>query len=451
MDSTILIVISCCMAVGLLCFFFLSFRRPRLHRAVKAQNYFRISVIIPTCNNAKTLPALLADLQNQSIPTSNIICVDYGSWDGTKQLAEKLGAQVLDSDDTQERYISSPTQAQHVGAEFADGDMFLFLDANMRLSPDALLSLSRSYQKNQKVISIMPYHQMRTPFEQLSLFVDLFTAFRQGIGTHSAQQDAEGFFDSCVFISREDWERIYVSPAASQADQETLPRSVAAELGIPLAAVVGGDWMQMPVQGGLWSDSQLCQSLLQPVNQNPSVQETTNSFAGQLETAAAHGQQIYAQQNDNRLPYSRETIQYSNASLQEDLATNDISSRLLLGGNLIRYRADSLRAADIFRQNVACLHEPHKRTNLQRFLWLFSFFSMILSLISVGYGFYTGQLSFVIAGALFSFFVFLLLLTRSGSVGRYSWIVCLFYPIPLIYFFACWFSAPRKAEETAAF
>jgi len=56
----------------------------------------KISLIIPTLNGAKELPALMTRLQNQTVPPDEIIVVDSASTDGTAQLAGQLGAKVVE-------------------------------------------------------------------------------------------------------------------------------------------------------------------------------------------------------------------------------------------------------------------------------------------------------------------------------------------------------------------
>lgn len=55
-----------------------------------------ISLIIPTLNGAKDLPALMTRLKNQTVPPDEIIVVDSASTDGTAQLAHELGAKVIE-------------------------------------------------------------------------------------------------------------------------------------------------------------------------------------------------------------------------------------------------------------------------------------------------------------------------------------------------------------------
>ena len=98
MSSWIFALLCLAAGAGLFCLFRLGFRRPRLHRAQKKEGRFRISAIIPIHNDVRDLPALLADLQNQTVMPVDILCVDLHSTDGSAELAEKLGAQVYRAD-----------------------------------------------------------------------------------------------------------------------------------------------------------------------------------------------------------------------------------------------------------------------------------------------------------------------------------------------------------------
>lgn len=55
----------------------------------------KISLIIPTLNAARDLPALMTRLKNQTMPPDEIIVVDSQSTDGTAELAAQLGAEVI--------------------------------------------------------------------------------------------------------------------------------------------------------------------------------------------------------------------------------------------------------------------------------------------------------------------------------------------------------------------
>lgn len=84
----------------------------------------KISVIIPTLNEADHIAATLSDLTRmQNVET---IVVDGGSRDATTDLAEALGARVM-------RGVPSKAAQMNAGAAAASGDILIFLHADTRL------------------------------------------------------------------------------------------------------------------------------------------------------------------------------------------------------------------------------------------------------------------------------------------------------------------------------
>src|SRR5512137_2631089 len=92
-----------------------------------------LSVIIPTLNEAATLPRLLRALQAQTRPPDEIIVADAGSQDGTAEQACSLGAKVIPG--------GKPGPGRNAGARAAAGDLFLFLDADVLPPPDFMEKL----------------------------------------------------------------------------------------------------------------------------------------------------------------------------------------------------------------------------------------------------------------------------------------------------------------------
>lgn len=90
----------------------------------------RVSVVVPTLNEAEYLPSLLASLAAQTLPVHEVIVADAGSTDGTAALARGAGARVVPG--------GHPGVGRNEGARSATGEWLLFLDADVRLPADAL-------------------------------------------------------------------------------------------------------------------------------------------------------------------------------------------------------------------------------------------------------------------------------------------------------------------------
>jgi rSAM/selenodomain-associated transferase 2 len=88
----------------------------------------RLSIIIPTLNEARYLTATLEQVRSRAVlgPPHEIIVSDCGSTDGTAELAACLGARLAGSQPPP----VSRAAACNCGAALATGDVLLFLDAD---------------------------------------------------------------------------------------------------------------------------------------------------------------------------------------------------------------------------------------------------------------------------------------------------------------------------------
>ncbi|MDD3190525.1 MAG: glycosyltransferase [Candidatus Pacebacteria bacterium] len=86
-----------------------------------------LSIIIPTKNEEKYLPKLLDSIKIQSFSDYEIIVADNKSQDRTQEVARSFGAEVVQG--------GLPAEGRNRGAAVANGDIFLFLDADTEM-PD---------------------------------------------------------------------------------------------------------------------------------------------------------------------------------------------------------------------------------------------------------------------------------------------------------------------------
>src|SRR5690242_14030921 len=86
-----------------------------------------LSIIIPTYNEEEYLPRLLASIRSQRFEGYEIIVADNKSTDRTREIAARFGAKIVDG--------GMPGPGRNLGARAAQGDLLLFLDADVIL-PD---------------------------------------------------------------------------------------------------------------------------------------------------------------------------------------------------------------------------------------------------------------------------------------------------------------------------
>lgn len=93
----------------------------------------RLSVIIPTLNEALALPGLLDALYAQTRRPDEIIVADAGSTDGTQELVRAKGAALVPG--------GRPGPGRNAGARAATGDVLLFLDADVLPRPNFIAGM----------------------------------------------------------------------------------------------------------------------------------------------------------------------------------------------------------------------------------------------------------------------------------------------------------------------
>ncbi len=144
-----------------------------------------ISVVIPTMDEAKTLPRLLAGLQRQ-IARSEIILVDGGSRDGTVLKAREHHVKVIHS---------APGRGTQLraGAEAAGGDILLFLHADS-VFPDGGLARIEEILESPRIVG----GNFRLVFDGESGFSRWLTGFYAWIRKRGLY-----YGDSGVFVRRD--------------------------------------------------------------------------------------------------------------------------------------------------------------------------------------------------------------------------------------------------------
>lgn len=156
----------------------------------------KLSIIIPARNEEQNLPVLLRSINAQPVKPAEVIVVDDGSTDRTVAVAREFGATVIASQPLPEGWRGK-TWACLQGAQAATGDLLLFLDADTWFERDGLGKILAAY--NGGAFSVVPYHAVREPYEQLSLFFNL---------NMTAGTVPSGLFGQMLLVDRKSYRRV---------------------------------------------------------------------------------------------------------------------------------------------------------------------------------------------------------------------------------------------------
>jgi 4,4'-diaponeurosporenoate glycosyltransferase len=156
----------------------------------------QVSVIIPARNEEQNLPALLRSIASQPVRPREVIVVDDGSTDRTAELARQHGATVIASQALADGWRGKPW-ACYQGAQAATGNLLLFLDADTWFEPDGLGKILAAYEGG--AYSVGPYHGVRKPYEQLSLFFNFNMTFATV---------PQGLFGQMLLVDRASYRRV---------------------------------------------------------------------------------------------------------------------------------------------------------------------------------------------------------------------------------------------------
>lgn len=102
----------------------------------------KISVIVPTYNEEKDILSCLASLKEQSVGDFEVIVVDDGSTDNTVPIITNSKFQIPNLKLLEQEHRGAGA-ARNLGAKGAEGEILVFVDADMTFDPKFLQNLVR--------------------------------------------------------------------------------------------------------------------------------------------------------------------------------------------------------------------------------------------------------------------------------------------------------------------
>lgn len=160
------------MALALISGWLILWRVPLVKRKhLEKKQLPSFSIIIPARNEEHNLPILLRSLEKQTLKPHEILVVNDESTDQTAAVAEQFaGVRVLHLTAAEKEWVGKSAGCFY-GARQAQGELFLFLDADVFLpEADSLLQIVETFVAHgiKGALSIQPYHVIQRPYETLS-------------------------------------------------------------------------------------------------------------------------------------------------------------------------------------------------------------------------------------------------------------------------------------------
>jgi 4,4'-diaponeurosporenoate glycosyltransferase len=198
------------------------------------------SIVVPARNEAHTLPVLLSSIRAQNLNPREIIVVDDHSEDETTAAAASHGAEVIKAPPLPEGWLGKPWACWQ-GAQRANGEILVFIDADAIIEPGGLKKILATYQRSSGLISLWPYHRMKKPYEQLAAVFNLIIMASLRVFTPlGTRLKPLGAFGPCVVCSRKD----YVQTGGHRQVRDSVLEDIALgqsflQLGLPVGCFGG--------------------------------------------------------------------------------------------------------------------------------------------------------------------------------------------------------------------
>ncbi len=163
-------------------------------KEMSAAKHF-ISIIIPVYNGSRTITHCLESVFRSSYPSFECIVVDDHSTDNTLALAESFSTKIIRLDRQQ-----GAAHARNRGAEAAQGNILLFIDADVKIYQGCLDRVAKTFEENPEITALFGSYDDQPG--SLSFFSQYKNLFHHYIH-QTSQEDASTFWTACGAIKKE--------------------------------------------------------------------------------------------------------------------------------------------------------------------------------------------------------------------------------------------------------
>ena len=207
---TILLVIGLVIALlGLLSGILVFWRVPTIQSTGVPES--SVSIIIPARNEEFRLKPLLESIIHQQNVSYEVIVVDDGSTDGTRELARSYGGVVISNELLEDGWVGK-SAACWAGALAAQNKLLLFMDADTVFThPDSLANYIASFESmgSRGILSLQPDHYAQKWYEHLAFLFPLVVMAGMNVFTVAGTRlKAGGSFGPCLLCDKEQYEEV---------------------------------------------------------------------------------------------------------------------------------------------------------------------------------------------------------------------------------------------------
>ncbi len=155
---------------------------------------YSISVVIPVYNGAGTLQHCLDSVFQTKHSSYECIVIDDASTDDSAEIARRAGARVIAAP-----LREGPAHARNVGARAAQGDILLFIDADVCLHESTVARAVAAFAADASIDALIGSYDYEPGAPNfLSQYKNLFHSFVH----HRGRRDASTFWTGCGAIRR---------------------------------------------------------------------------------------------------------------------------------------------------------------------------------------------------------------------------------------------------------
>jgi len=189
------------------------------------QAQIQISVVIPVYNAISTLDRCLKGVISSDCENYELIVVDDGSTDGSREVAKSYTDLVLESTTKQ----LGPAQARNRGAEMAKGEILFFIDADVVIKPDSLSTVEHTFNDHPEYDAVFgSYDENPGSGDFLSQYKNLFHHFVH----QQSSEEGDTFWSGCGAIRRD----VFLDMGGFDVERYPRPSIEDIELGYRLRA-----------------------------------------------------------------------------------------------------------------------------------------------------------------------------------------------------------------------